>query len=109
MPALPTWVNPEAWAGFVAMRRTERHPLTPRAAALVLSKLATFREAGADPNEILDKSTRNGWRDVFALDRTGANHANRSTSAVDRVAANIAASRAARGEVIEGTATRVAS
>ena len=67
LPALPEWVPGEAWAGFVAMRKHERHSLTPRAAKLVLSELGRLRDAGQDPGAVLDQSTRQGWRDVFPL------------------------------------------
>lgn len=67
LPALPEWVPVEAWSGFVAMRKHERHSLTPRAAKLVLNELGRLRDAGADPGAVLDQSTRNGWRDVFPI------------------------------------------
>lgn len=67
VPDAPDWVQPEAWSGFVAMRKRERHPLTPRAAALVIAELERLRAAGDDPSAVLDQSTRNGWRDVYAI------------------------------------------
>lgn len=67
LPELPEWVDREAWEGFAAMRRRERHPLTPRAAKLVLNELTKLRSAGHAPTDVLDQSTRNGWRDVFPI------------------------------------------
>lgn len=67
LPEVPEWVPVDAWTGFVDMRRRERHPLTPRAAKLVLSELDKLRAAGHEPGAVLDQSTRNGWRDVFAI------------------------------------------
>jgi hypothetical protein len=67
MPDLPTWVNREAWDGFAAMRKRDRHPLTPRAAKLVLTELGKLRDGGHDPNAVLDQSTRNSWRDVWPV------------------------------------------
>ena len=64
---LPDWVDQQAWDGFATMRVRERHPLTPRAVELVLVELAKLREAGQDPNAVLDQSTRNGWRDVYQI------------------------------------------
>lgn len=66
LPEVPDWVPAEAWAGFVDMRRRERHPLTHRAATLVLRSLEKLRADGHNPGTVLDQSTRNGWRDVFA-------------------------------------------
>lgn len=64
LPSCPDWIDPEAWAGFVAMRQRIRFPLTARAAQLVFKEL---QKLDGNPNEILDQSTRNGWRDVYAL------------------------------------------
>jgi hypothetical protein len=67
LPEPPEWVQAESWSGFVEMRKRERHPLTPRAAKLVFGELGKLRELGQDANAVLDQSTRNGWRDVFAV------------------------------------------
>jgi len=72
---LPSWIDREAWAGFAAMRRKERHPLTDRAAGLILKKLDSLRSEGNDPAAVLDQSTRNGWRDVFELKQKPAKSA----------------------------------
>lgn len=71
LPKPPEYVQAESWSGFVDMRRRERHPLTPRAAQLVIKELDKLRDAGEDPNDVLDQSTRNGWRDVFPIKRNG--------------------------------------
>lgn len=91
LPDPPDFVDREAWQGFVAMRAKQRHPLTPRAAELVIAELKKLRKKGHDPTAVLDQSTRNGWRDVFALRNSAGNqHANSSsrgpTSAAERVA-----------------------
>lgn len=79
MPEPPAGVDPEAWDGFVAMRKRIRFPLTTRAATLIHKRLAELEALGNDPNEILDQSTRNGWRDVFELKSDkGNHHANRT-------------------------------
>lgn len=64
-PALPDWINQEAWAGFVAMRNKIRKPLTDFAAELLIGELAKFRAEGYDPNETLNRSTMNCWQGVF--------------------------------------------
>jgi hypothetical protein len=71
LPKPPEYVQAESWSGFVDMRKRERHPLTVRAAELVLRELEKLRADGNDPNAVLDQSTRNGWRDVFPLKRNG--------------------------------------
>lgn len=67
MDALPTWVDREAWEGFVEMRRAKgkRTPFTDRAAKMILKTLQELKDAGHDPNAALDQSTTNGWSDVY--------------------------------------------
>ena len=64
---VPDWVPADAWAGFVENRKKIRHPLTSRAAKLVLAELVRLKASGHPPGAVLDQSTRNGWRDVFEL------------------------------------------
>ena len=51
---------------FIEMRKEIKHPLTARALQMILNKL---NELSADNDEmkikLLDKSTINGWRDIF--------------------------------------------
>ncbi len=67
LPDPPEWLSRETWDGFVTMRSRIRHPLTAYAARLVFKALDGFRGQGMKPDDVLDQSTRNGWRDVFAL------------------------------------------
>jgi hypothetical protein len=64
---LPDWVDLEAWAGFVTMRKAIKAPLTDRAATLTINKLKQLREEGYDPNEALDQSTQRCWRGIFPV------------------------------------------
>lgn len=66
LPDPPEWIKREAWDGFVAMRKRIRAPLTDRAAELVFIELRKLAP-DHDPSEVLDQSTRNGWRGVFPL------------------------------------------
>ena len=53
----------KAWTEFVAHRREMKHPLTERAADLILRKLKKFSvEVGV---EAINRSISSGWRDVF--------------------------------------------
>lgn len=67
LPDPPEWLDRAAWDGFVAMRKRIRFPLTEYAARLVLKELGKLRAAGHNPTDVIDQSTRNGWRDVFPL------------------------------------------
>lgn len=62
---LPSWLNAEAWRGYVEMRRKARKPMTPRAQSIILAKLDRWRQLGHDPTAILDNSTANNWTDVY--------------------------------------------
>lgn len=73
MIPLPAYIDAEAWAGFVEMRRSmpKSRPFTQRAAVLILKELQRIKDAGHDPNEALDQSTLRGWADVWpAKDKT---------------------------------------
>jgi hypothetical protein len=83
LPDPPEWVPAEAWSGFVENRRKIRHPMTPRAAQLVIAELTKLRAAGQDPGAVLDQSTRNGWRDVFGLREQGNGRGVRGGSGSD--------------------------
>lgn len=102
LPPIPEWIHADAWAGFVVMRQRERHPLTPRAAQLVIRELDKLRTTGTDPNAVLDQSTRNNWRDVYPLKPTGESHANgssnRKLSLADQAALAIQERRARAAE-----------
>lgn len=67
MIPLPTYVDKEAWEGFVTMRRAmpKSKPFTTRAATLILYELQRLKDAGHDPNAALDQSTKHGWADVY--------------------------------------------
>ena len=64
---VPQYIDPEAWAGFVAMRQAmpKSRPFTQRAAVLILKELQRIKDAGHCPNAALDQSTLRGWADVY--------------------------------------------
>lgn len=67
MTTLPAYIDPEAWAGFVEMRRAmpKSRPFTHRAAVLILAELQRIKDAGHDASAALDQSTLRGWADVY--------------------------------------------
>lgn len=68
---LPDWINKETWKAFLEVRRKLKAPSTVRAIELTLKDLQRFKEAGDDPNEILNQSIKRGWRGVFPLRKDG--------------------------------------
>jgi hypothetical protein len=70
MIPLPAYIDPEAWDGYVEMRRAIKKPLTKRAAVSLLCNLQELKDKGHDVNAALDQSTFCCWRGVFpAKDR----------------------------------------
>jgi phage replication O-like protein O len=62
---LPDFIPQDSWDGFVQMRKQIKKPLSGRAVTLALNKLAKFHSIGYNLTEILDKSTLNGWQDLY--------------------------------------------
>lgn len=69
--ALPDWVPLENWNGFVEMRKKSKSAFTERAKALLVAQLFSLVEAGGNAAAILDQSTANGWKGVFAVKASG--------------------------------------
>jgi hypothetical protein len=64
---LPDWVDPTAWADYVAMRVKIRKPMTDRAKSLAIGDLEKLRAQGHDPKLVLEASILNSWAGVFPL------------------------------------------
>ena len=65
--AIPDWMPTEAWNGWLQMRKQRKKPLTDRAASRAINKLEAMRDAGQDITEVLDRSTMNGWTDLYEI------------------------------------------
>ena len=65
--ALPNWLPIDAWNGWLEMRKQRKKPLTDRAASRAINKLEAMRDAGQDITEVLDRSTMNGWTDLYEI------------------------------------------
>lgn len=75
--ALPNWLPVDAWNGWLEMRKQRKKPLTDRAASRAINKLEAMRDAGQDITEVLDRSTMNGWTDLYEI-KERANGTNRT-------------------------------
>ena len=64
---LPPWIDADAWAGYVAMRKSIKKPLTERAMKLAIHKLEGLLKQGHDPTKVLDQSTFNSWQGLFPI------------------------------------------
>lgn len=64
---LPTWLQPDTWAQFVAHRKAIKSPLTLQAMELAISKLDGLRQQGHDPREVIEQTILNGWKGLFPI------------------------------------------
>jgi hypothetical protein len=78
--ALPDWLPMDAWNGWVAMRKQRKRPLTDRATAMAINKLDAIRNKGHDIEDLLDRSTINGWLDIYEPKDIKNGASNRTTN-----------------------------
>jgi hypothetical protein len=77
----PLWMPIDAWQGWVEMRKQRKRPLTDRAKTRAINKLDALHTAGHDIAELLDRSTINGWLDIY--EPKGATNAGNSQHAAE--------------------------
>ena len=98
----PLWLPIDSWKGWVEMRKQRKRPLTDRAKARAYKKLEALHLAGHDINELLDRSTINGWLDIYepkgATNAGNSKHAAEPTNPMVRAVIASQARRAADGE-----------
>jgi hypothetical protein len=75
----PVWLPIDSWKGWVEMRKQRKRPLTDRAKARAFTKLEALHLAGHDINELLDRSTINGWLDIYEPKEQKNGTTNRTT------------------------------
>lgn len=68
---LPDWIPPEAWEGYVAMRKKIKKPMTDHARDLVVKELLKLRKEGHEAGAVLEQSVRSSWTDVYPLKAKG--------------------------------------
>lgn len=64
---LPSWIDPEAWAEYEAMRVRIKKPLTMRSFTMKIKALKAFHDAGHDVTAIVDQATDHHWLDFYAV------------------------------------------
>jgi hypothetical protein len=99
---LPDCIPADAWNGWVEMRKQRKKPLTDRAYNQAIDKLVAFMAKGQNITEVLDRSTMNGWTDLYEIKepRNAGNskHAAEPTNSMVRAVIASQARRAADGE-----------
>lgn len=62
---LPDWIPTEVWSAFMEVRKRKRAANTTYALTLLVKSLEHWRSLGHDPTEIINKSIKAGWSDVY--------------------------------------------
>lgn len=62
---LPEWLPMDSWMAFMQTRKKKKAADTPYAVGLILKDLAKYQTAGHDIADILNKSIKGGWSDVY--------------------------------------------
>ena len=65
MEALPSYIEPDAWADYVAMRKRIKKPMTQRVIRQKLALLQRFKDAGHEVNAVIDAATNGHWLDFY--------------------------------------------
>lgn len=76
---LPECIPVDAWNGWVEMRKQRKKPLTDRAYNQAIDKLVAFKDKGQNITEVLDRSTMNGWTDLYEIKEQKNGTSNRTT------------------------------
>ncbi len=77
---LPGWIPIEAWDGWIEMRKLRKKPMTVRAWNRAIARLEAMMICGQDITEVLDRSTMNGWTDLYEIKEKANGTANRTTN-----------------------------
>ena len=72
-PALPGWLDADAWQRWSQHRTEIRKPLKPAQVLAQLNKLDGYRSDGHDPAAVIDHSIAGGWQGLFPPDKRRTN------------------------------------
>jgi phage replication O-like protein O len=65
---LPDWIPEETWKSFLSVRKKKKAADTKYAYDLIVSELIKIQEMhNHDPVDVLNKSIKSGWADVYPL------------------------------------------
>ena len=82
---IPNWITSESWQAFEESRKRIKAPLTQYAGKLILVELCKLKSSGENPQDCLDQSIRNGWRDVFPVKDKGLRSVSAGVSATQEL------------------------
>ncbi len=64
---LPDFIDPEAWEGYVAMRKKMKKPLSDNAVKRAIQNLERLWQQGEDITLVLNQSEDQCWQGLFAV------------------------------------------
>jgi len=67
MIPLPGYVDPECWQAMLDMRKAKKVPTTGYAEKLLLCELQKLKDAGHDPQSVIEQSIRRGYTDFWPV------------------------------------------
>lgn len=91
MDSLPSWIDSELWAEYVAQRKKDKKEMSPRSALGRIKRLYEIKAAGHDPNAAIEEALNGHWLDFYAPVAKQIERA--PTTAADETKAYIAAQR----------------
>ena len=66
VPDLPSWIDSEAFAEWLTMRSDDlKKPASASVIKAAIKKLGRYRDAGEDPNKVLEHVTLNQWQGLY--------------------------------------------
>lgn len=100
---LPDWLDDETWSDFLEHRRKLKAPMTDLAQRRAVRELGRLREAGHDPETVLDQSIVNGWKGLFPVKGLGARAGPGTSFEQQRIGATVSNLRNLFGDHGHGT------
>lgn len=64
---VPEWIDADLWISYMEVREKKKAVQSEQALKLILSDLTRYHEEGQDVNEILRRSIKGSWKDVYSL------------------------------------------
>lgn len=66
LDSLPSWIDSELWAEYVAQRKKDKKEMSPRSALGRIKRLYEIKAAGHDPNAAIEEALNGHWLDFYA-------------------------------------------
>ncbi len=74
---LPEWIPEQLWKDYKEHRQKLRKPMTVKAEKLAIGTLEKLKDAGHDPERVIEQAIEKGWQGFFPL--KGLQHGDQKT------------------------------